>query len=585
MLYLAEVQKKSRVIGSSKVEFKLLACQRSEHSWSAVSEELIAAPDDVPQNSGALVLVDLSASRQVQRYSDAGRQLVGILQNFSRLQEKFKTQEEEIEQWKQSLTYQSQELNRREMEIEARQEQLQQMEEDFEQLEQQRREVEAAQEEVNQLQEEFERKTQELEGAWAHLNGEVRRFEERKEEYQGAVGLSSEQAEQIQEIVNRLSGAVVPTEDLREQLNIAFNFVSEQQGALEQQQHSLDEERNAAQEAQDALNQRRQDIETHWHNWHQTQQQWIEAKAELSAQQTSLALKRETLEGLRQQLQQHAEIKKQLIQVAEAAGVATTNDKVDVEALQSMPLEQLQGLVQELRQEWEKNSRFVNSQEEELTLQQQEIENLKAKIEQASEYERLTLENELADEQESYRMLHETLVGQRRNVHERELILRKHEAILAQREGLPISDGQANDVDLEPVLNRLTQAEKQLTDEIEAIEQNLQQLEGQITELEQQVTQIADSQASALTDLKQQDHEVQDQRSTVAEQWGKVNTSQQFLQSIQDSLNGFKEKLEAIDSTIARLQESSDYQLQAMNEMQQVVQSLSSEQSPQLAAS
>ena len=45
VLYLAETQKKSGFIGSGKAEFKLLACQRSEHEWSSVpNEEMIAAP-------------------------------------------------------------------------------------------------------------------------------------------------------------------------------------------------------------------------------------------------------------------------------------------------------------------------------------------------------------------------------------------------------------------------------------------------------------------------------------------------------------------------------------------------------------
>ena len=133
MLYLAEVLRKARVIGSSRAELKLLACQRSELSWSAVpGEEIIAAPDDLSYGAGALVMVELSAGKQVQRHAEAGRQLVSILQNFSRMQEKSKTQEEEIEQWKQSLTYQSQELNRREMEIEASRIEVTQLREEFE---------------------------------------------------------------------------------------------------------------------------------------------------------------------------------------------------------------------------------------------------------------------------------------------------------------------------------------------------------------------------------------------------------------------------------------------------------------------
>ncbi|HEY9297900.1 MAG TPA: hypothetical protein VIQ31_16370, partial [Phormidium sp.] len=119
MLYLAEVlQKKSGPFGGNKTDLKLLACQRGE-SWSGVGGDEVVplSPDEASKyGDGALVLVELGGNRQVQRINP-GRELVGILQNFSRLQEKYKTKEEEIEQWKESLTYQAHELNRREMEI------------------------------------------------------------------------------------------------------------------------------------------------------------------------------------------------------------------------------------------------------------------------------------------------------------------------------------------------------------------------------------------------------------------------------------------------------------------------------------
>lgn len=584
MLYLAEVQKKAKILGTSKVEFKLLACQRSEHSWSAVSEELVVAPDDVPQNSGALVLVDLSASRQVQRYSDAGRQLVSILQNFSRLQDKFKTQEEEIEQWKQSLTYQSQELNRREMEMEARQEQLQQMEEDFEKLEQQRREIETAQEEVQKLQQEFEGKSQDLEGAWAHLKGEQRRFEEQKESIRGTAGLSAEQTSHLQAIVNRLSGAIAPTDDVRAQLNEAFDLITNQQTSLDEQWQALDHERHDNQQAQDDLDRQKQDLQNRWTVWHDAQAAWVEAKAALNAKQKEISLRQEVLDRLNQRLQQQSDLKSRLVNITSEAGVTTISDKVDVKALEEMPIAQLQTTVQNLRQEWEKNSRFVNSQEEELTLQQQEIEKIKAHINEANEYDRLSLENELSDEQESYRMLYETLVGQRRNLHEREAVLRKHEAILARREGLPIEDGQGSDIDLEPVISKITELESQLNEEIGAIQQQISQLQNEVSSQEGETNQRADEQANLLNQLKQDEQEFQDRRASVAERWGNINKAQHVLDMLQSSITAFREKLEAIQQLIGQFQETNDYQLQAISEMQQVVQSLSSE-SPQFATS
>ncbi|MEL0593830.1 MAG: hypothetical protein U1O81_06130, partial [Planktothrix rubescens PR223] len=48
MLYLAEVQKQSNKfgLGGGRTELKLLACQRGENNWSAVSgDEVVLAED------------------------------------------------------------------------------------------------------------------------------------------------------------------------------------------------------------------------------------------------------------------------------------------------------------------------------------------------------------------------------------------------------------------------------------------------------------------------------------------------------------------------------------------------------------
>ncbi|MBD0343987.1 MAG: hypothetical protein ICV63_03960, partial [Coleofasciculus sp. Co-bin14] len=81
MLYLAEVQKQKGgglLGGGGKTTLKLLACQRTDQSWSAVpGEEAIPAPEEANNmNAGVLVLIDLGGNRQVQRPpTEAGRQL------------------------------------------------------------------------------------------------------------------------------------------------------------------------------------------------------------------------------------------------------------------------------------------------------------------------------------------------------------------------------------------------------------------------------------------------------------------------------------------------------------------------------
>lgn len=569
MLYLAEVLRKARVIGGGRPELKLLACQRSELSWSAVSgEEIIPAPDDVSYNAGALIMVELSAGKQVQRHAEAGRQLVSILQNFSRLQEKAKTQEEEIEQWKQSLTYQSQELNRREMEIEAAQEQLQQMDEDFERLEKQRQEIEAAQEEVNRLREEFERKSQELEGAWAQLRGETNRLEERQAELQHMTVLDEGRSRQFQELLDRVANSAAPIESIQTQLYGASESLSQQQQMLDHHWQKVGEQQASAQQLQEEVNQQIQTLQERWSAWQQAQTALEQARIELERKQNQLHLKQEYTKTLADQLQSQEALRQEVAQIGDGAV------RVNLQHLEQMPLEELQATTQDLEKDLEKMSRFVSNQEEELVLQQQAIDELRNQIQQASEYDRLRLETELADEQDRYQMLNETLVGQRRNLQERQGTLKQHQTILAKRQGFPLPDNQERSIDVEPILSQIEQVCQRYAQQLQTVEQEIRDLQTAIAAAQQSVTQQASSQEVAWNELHQFDQQVRTQIASVAELWGKVNTYQEFLQPIQDNLNLLKQQTEGATATIHQFQTYSADQHQAIAEMRETVQQL-----------
>jgi chromosome segregation ATPase len=529
-------------------------------------------------------MVEVSANRQVQRHSEAGRQLVSILQNFSRLQEKAKTQEEEIEQWKQSLTYQSQELNRREMEMEARQEQLQQMEEDFEKLEQQRQELESSSEEVNRLREEFERKSQELAGAWAQLRGEMARLEEQQSELQQTVGLDIAQAHQMQELLNRLSGAVAPTETVREQLNLSFEVVSQQQSTFDHYWHQLNQQQTAAQQLQDEVEQQAQEIHQHWQEWHQLQDALEQARADLKAQQSTLQLKQEYIQVLSKQLQSQEALHQQVVGLTGFSGRSHLATKVDLEALEKMPLEELQTVVADLQKDLEKVCGFVNSQEEELSVQQKVIEKLEGQIQEVNEYDGLQLDAELADERESYQMLNKTLVGQRRNVLERQEILKMHQVMLARRQGLPLEDDKAPEIDLGPILAQIDGIKQQHTQSLRQLEDEVQELRSAIEQAQSSVDQQVAAQESRLSELKQFEQQWQSKKAAAAEMWGRVSTYQETLQPPQDGLDSLREKLETIAGVMAQFQEASDYQLQAIAEMRQAIMNLTGNQSPEFIA-
>ena len=578
MLYLAEVQKQKSGLMGFKTDLKLLACQRTDQSWSAVTaDEVIPAPDEANNfNAGVLVLVELSGNKQVQRPpTEAGRQLVSILQNFSRQLEKSKTQEEEIEQWKQSLTYQSQELNRREMEMEARVEQLAQLDEDFERLEAQRQEIDTAREETQRLREEFERNRLELEGAWEHLRGETRRLEERQAEYQQGTVLDEAQGQKIRELLDRLAGAIAPTEAIREQLNLAFEIVNGQQELLNGHWQQLEQQRNSATQMQGDVDRQTQELQRRTEELTQAENALEKARSERMVFQNALEMKQEFARMQDLQLRTQQELYEQLNRLATTSADVKISQKIDLEALEKMPLGELQDVVQNLQQDLEKVVRFVNDQEEELTFQRQTVEELQAKINQASEYDRMSLENELAEEQDCYQMLDETLVGQRRNLREREEILNQHQRVLRRRQGIAEYDGQDNQkIDLGPVLSQLDGQRQQQSEELQKLESQVEQMRLSISQAQGMIDHQSGEQEATRNQIKQLEQNLLSSRTALAELWARVNVYQEMLQPYQDRVNEMRQKLEAIASTLAQVQETGDYQLQSIAQMREVIVSL-----------
>lgn len=110
--------------------------------------------------------------------------------------------------------------------------------------------------------------------------------------------------------------------------------------------------------------------------------------------------------------------------------------KIPVIVLETMPLEDLEVLVDNLQQKMTKLTNFVNMQEEELTLQADCVRKIKAKLDRASETNKLTLKTELGDAQEAMQLLEKTLSGQRRNLKKRQEILNQHLKILNRRKGI-----------------------------------------------------------------------------------------------------------------------------------------------------
>jgi chromosome segregation ATPase len=575
VLYLAEViQKKGGIIGGGKSELKLLACQRAEQNWSAVSGEDVVQSEEASRFSGGtLVLVDLTANKQVQRVQEAGRPLVSILQNFSRLQEKFKTQEEEIEQWKQSLTYQSQELNRREMEMEARREQLQQLEEDFEQLEQQRQQFEVTREEVTRGQDEMTRNRQDLEQAWEHLRGEMRRLEERQSELQQSAVLDDEQAQVIRDLLGRISSTIVAPAPLQEHVHEASALITHHQNILSTHWQALQEQQQSSQQMQETVNHQAHELQQRWQEWHQAQESLEQAKGEVKLQQSALQLKQEYVQLLGLQVQNYEDLHQQLYRLTEGVDGVNISAGVDTEALESMRIEDLQALAHNLERDMQKSLQFVNGQEEELELKEKELEGLRQKIGQASEFDRLTLESELTDEQDAYQFLNETLVGQRRRLKEQEGILRQHKTILARRQGKP-ADVKDGALDLGHIFTQMDAQRQQRAEELQRVESQLEQIRSAIQQAQELVDRRIQAQETARNDLKQAEANLQSQRAETAQVMGRVSLYQELLQPIQDATDGLRHRIEGLTGAVSQVDGAGTHQTEAVNQMHQVLNNL-----------
>ena len=575
MLYLAEVQKQKGGLlsGGGKSELKLLACQRNDQNWSPVPEDMIVAEEANKLSDGALVLVELSPNRQVQRIQDAGRPLVNILQNFSRQVEKFKLKEDEIDQWKQSLMIQVQELNRREMEMESRWEQVEQLENDFKRLDTQQQVVNTSREEVDRLRSEVERNRQELAGAWEHLRGEQRRFEELKLNSQQSQSVDEERNRGLSDLLNRLSSETIPMETVRESLNCAFEFVEKQQDTLnlywqklEIQRHTANQQQKEGEELLQTLGDRQNELQ-------QVQNSLAQQITQVQLKTATVKSKEELTAILKHYLGTEEELYQKLHTLAANKDSEVPKPEINVEALQQMPLEELEKMVQNWQDKLDRDSSFVQEQEQELKYKQELIEELQQKIAHSSGEERTNLESELTDEQDLYQMLNESLVGQRRNLIGQQKTLQQNQVVLWQRQGISV-DLETESTNLESMILQI-EAQKQQTSE------ELQKLNGDIAEI---LTAIAadqgtiDHQTQEVEAKRQEVNDLEEQllnlRTETAECWGRINLYQEALQPIQDALDGLRDQLQKVSESLTQVQATSGHQFQIITEIRQTLQGL-----------
>ena len=579
MLYLAEVQKKAGVFGSGKVELKLWAQQRAEDRWQGLTgAEVLGSEKGADKaaecKDGALVLVDVNdRSGQIQRVQDATKTIVSNLQNSSRLKDKLKDQEDEIEQWKQSLTYQSQELNRREMEMESRREQMHQLEEDLKRLEEQKKESVALQSEAERLRSELNNRDEELKKAWEELKREKELLDTRKREGKGTGSIDPQQLQSIQEILGRMAEAGVSTEGLQEQVAYALESLHYQKAIVAQHLQQCEVYQSQAQQLQEGVNHLSHSLNDRW-------QQYLQFQASLQQVQVNVQLRQQYINVYQGQIQSlQAQINGQEVLQQQINFVLVGLDpdavsQIDFESLEAMPLTDLEKRVQDLQKIYDRDSTFVGDQEEELALISQDIEAKRQQITTASEYDRLTLENELSDLQSQYGLIDESVSPQRTRLRQDKAILKAYQAVLQRRKGVSVATEDKPDIDVTPLLQQIDAYKLQLTEsllnlqaQIHQEESELVQLQNGLGEQEQQVQQYQQ-------EVRQLEAELRDQTAIVSERWSQVRTYQELLHPAQETLHTLEERLQAVTQQMNWMQNLSANQLQCMAELQGAVTAL-----------
>ena len=579
MLYLAEVQKKAGVFGSGKVELKLWAQQRAEDRWQGLTGTEVLGSDKGADKAaeckdGALVLVDVNdRNGQIQRIQDATKTLVSNLQNSSRLKDKLKDQEDEIEQWKQSLTYQSQELNRREMEMESRREQMQQLEEDLKRLEEQKQEALSLQNEAQRLRSELDSRDQDLQKAWQQLQQEQQALEARLAGAKGSGGLNEQQIQQLQGAVQRIHQTVMPVDGLLEQVNHGVEALKYQRAIVDRHLQQMDVYHNQAQSLQEGVNRLRQSWDDQWRAYGEGLDGITQMQVEMAVRQHRLESCQAQLAALYSHIEVQEKLQKQINFVIGGLDPESVN-QIDFVALESMALADLEQRVQELQKAYDRDRHFVGDQDEELALISQDIEAKQQQIAAASEYERLTLEGELADLQSQYSLINESVSPQRNRLRQDKGILAAYQLVLRRRKGDTSATAQETDLDVKPILDFIEIHKAQLQGTIATLEQSQAEDQGALEQLQHNLREYQQQVNHQRQELHQVEEDLRNQMAAVAERWSQVRTYQELLQPTQETLNNLDGQLGSIHQELQKLHNNQGEQQREVEGLQQVLKTL-----------
>lgn len=576
MLYLAEVQKKSGVFGSGKAGLKLLAQQRSEHNWSPASGDEIPFDDATTFGAGVLVMVEISPNKQVQGVpKEAGTQLVKILQGFSRFQEKTKTQEEEIDQWKASLTYQAEELNRRETEIQGREEQVEHIQEQLEALEARKTEIEAETSALNNARQEVNYSKQELEAAWRQFQGERESFAQQTEQ---AASLDADQANSLKEWLDYLAEVVTTSGDPIEPIAAIEAQIEAQRQSCRDRRQMLEGDQDQLETLQADRDRLRGDLEATRTALSELQAEFYRAEAGRSSQQAVIEAKQQLTSAITERLADVEALTTEISQLSINSGGNDSELGVDLSELERLPLNELQQKVRQLQDELEKGFRFVSDQEEELTLQRMDLNELETKLARANEAERAELQTELADSHESFKFLNQTLVGQRRNLRKQERGMNLHQVVLWRRLGNPpeATSSGGGTIDTSVIMAQLQLRKSEQTALLATLETEIAELQTNLASLDTAIAAKQQEIEAHVSQVNEQVDALEAATAALERTTARIEALGGLLDTIEAQLADLASGCDSLKESATAATEAKQSQEHAIAQLQEVVTGLTS---------
>ncbi|MEN9231838.1 MAG: pilus motility taxis protein HmpF [Thermostichus sp. DG02_5_bins_236] len=533
MLYLAEL---SKPIGFAKSSLQLLAKQQQDNTWVAVNEEAITLEGRIAQDAnrfkdGSLVLAEISGSRQVSRISEAARQLVTYLQNFSRVQDKARSQEEEIEVWKQSLTFQAQELTRREMELEGQEEEVQRLYEQYRGVEEDRKLLDNLKQEL-ETQQAYLAEQQRLIGQQREALNQQRQELEAQLQEAGSSRLGEEEAAQLQALIQQLQERLQPHQEALTPLHSLKSHIQQRQEHLNQLIAALEQERQQAQTQQNELDQDYRTWQERRTAWWGSRQSWDQTQAGWQAQQGSLRAYQEQLQQIAKQLQLQEILHQQAYRLIEEHDFITASGVSNGAAGAAAPpisLEELTTLVSQLRRDYEQRSAQVNQQRAELEQNRQALRELQERLAMASPDEQFDIEMDIDYAQSACGALEEALLPQEKNLQREYEELSRQEARLSQLQGQPAAAPSLPTVDIGPILGQIDSQKQALLQEQSRLQTLIQQLESSLQPQQENLVRQRQDLEQQWRQLEEEEGSLRVRTQVMAETWGRLNHLQATL--------------------------------------------------------